>query len=57
MAVFWWIVDCSWLVRVVERACRSASFSGLGGIGGAMGGVDGMGRGMSRGELRRSGVC
>ncbi len=54
--MFWWIVDWIWLVRVVERALRRASFSGFGGIGGAAGGFEGVGRGMSRGELRRSGV-
>lgn len=35
---------------------RRASFSGFGGIGGAMGGFVGVGRRMSRAEVRRSSV-
>ena len=55
--VFWWMVECSWWVRVVERAVRRASFSGFGGIGGAMPGVVGAGgRALSSEEVRRSGT-
>lgn len=40
----------------MESAARRASFSGLGGIGGAMDWLVGVGREMSSGEVRRSGV-
>ncbi len=40
----------------MESAARSASFSGFGGIGGAIDSLVGVGRGMSSGEVRRSGV-
>lgn len=48
------MVECSWSVNVPEMAERRASFSGLGGIGGAISGGELAGKGGSKGDERRS---